>query len=57
MVTNNDTNAQIWTIKADGTVYSQDSNNEFYMRPVIVISGDVIALGKGETEEYYNIIG
>ena len=50
--------AQIWTVKDDGSIISQDASNEFYLRPVVVLDKNTQAIGLGTTNEddYYMII-
>lgn len=50
-----DKNAQIWTVENKGLV-SRDSNNEFYLRPVVVLNSDIESLGTGIEGDYYIII-
>lgn len=58
MLSTDDKNAQIWTIRNDGSIYSQDANNEFYLRPVVVLDKSVQAIGLGTSneEDYYILI-
>ena len=53
-----DKNAQIWTVNSSGAIISQDANNEFYLRPVVVLDKDVQAIGLGTNNEndYYMIV-
>ena len=53
-----DKHAQIWTIRYDGIIISQDANNEFYLRPVVVLDENVQAIGLGTTNEddYYMLV-
>lgn len=46
-----DKNAQIWTIRNDGVIVSQDANNEFYLRPVVYLNSNVEAIGLGISNE------
>lgn len=53
-----DKNAQIWTVNSSGAIISQDANNEFYLRPVVVLDKDVQAIGLGINNEdnYYMLV-
>lgn len=50
--------AQIWTIKDEGYIYSQDASNEFYLRPVVVLDKNQQAVGIGTSNEddYYMLV-
>ena len=50
-----DKNAQIWTVKSNGLV-SHDSNNEYFLRPVVVLNANVEALGIGTVDDCYIIV-
>jgi len=47
------TNAQVWTIGTTGKIVSQDANNMFYLRPVVVLNKDVTATGSGTIDDMY----
>ena len=53
-----DKNAQIWTVNSSGAIISQNANNEFYLRPVVVLDKDVQAIGLGINNEdnYYMLV-
>lgn len=53
-----DKNAQVWTIRDDGAMYSQDATNEYYLRPVVTLKADTRAIGTGKNDEddYYMIV-
>lgn len=40
----NDSNAQVWTNKDNYSIVSQDANNPYYLRPVVVLKSDTMAL-------------
>lgn len=40
----NDSNAQIWTNKDNYSIVSQDANNPYYLRPVVVLESNTMAL-------------
>lgn len=40
----NDSNAQIWTNKDNYSIVSQDANNPYYLRPVVVLNSNTMAL-------------
>lgn len=46
-------NAQIWTISTAGKITSQDANNNFYLRPVVVLSKNISATGTGTINDKY----
>lgn len=49
----NATNAQVWSIKGTGVVYSQDSNYGMFLRPVVTIDKNIEASGSGTLDDYY----
>ena len=49
----NTSNAQMWTISSTGKVLSQDANNSFYLRPVVVLNKDITATGSGTYDDMY----
>lgn len=50
-----DKHAQIWTVKSNGLV-SHDANNEYFLRPVVILKNNVKAIGLGNGDEYYIIV-
>ena len=46
-------NAQIWTVSSSGKITSQDSNNNFYLRPVVVLNKNITATGTGDINDKY----
>ena len=46
-------NAQIWTISSAGKITSQDANNNFYLRPVVVLNKNITATGTGTPDDMY----
>lgn len=46
-------NAQIWTISSAGKITSQDANNNFYLRPVVVLNKNITATGSGDINDKY----
>ena len=58
LLANDDKNAQIWTVKNDGAIYSQDATNEYYLRPVVTLEADTKAFGLGKNDEgdYYTLV-
>lgn len=46
------------TVNSSGAIISQDANNEFYLRPVVVLDKDVQAIGLGINNEdnYYMLV-
>jgi len=53
--TQSDKNAQVWTVESKGLV-SRDANNEYYLRPVVILKNDIEALGTGIEGDYYIIV-
>lgn len=47
------TNAQMWTIDTTGKITSQDANNRFYLRPVVVLNKNITATGTGDINDMY----
>lgn len=47
------TNAQIWTVGTTGKITSQDANNPFYLRPVVVLNKNITAVGTGSYDDAY----
>ena len=47
------TNAQIWTISTSGKITSQDANNNFYLRPVVVLNKNITVTGTGNINDKY----
>ena len=56
ILSTDDKNAQIWTVNTSGAIISQDANNEFYLRPVVVLDKNVQAIGLGTNEDYYMLV-
>ena len=58
ILTVDDKHQQIWTIKGDGVIVSQDANNEFFLRPVVILDSNVQAIGLGTNNEenYYMLV-
>ncbi|MBE6148596.1 MAG: hypothetical protein E7167_03805 [Firmicutes bacterium] len=52
----NDRRQQIWTIRQDGAIYSQDATNEYYLRPVVVLDKTRKAIGTGRPSDAYIIL-
>ena len=48
--------AQIWTINGSGKLESRDANNEFYLRPVVVLKDSTQALGTGLYDNPYILL-
>ncbi len=46
-------NAQIWTVSTAGKITSQDANNNFYLRPVVVLNKNITATGTGNINDKY----
>ena len=46
-------NAQVWTITSAGKITSQDANNPFYLRPVVVLNKNITATGSGTPTDMY----
>lgn len=49
------TNAQVWTVTSTGKLNSQDANNLFYLRPVVVLNKDITATGDGSIDSMYQL--
>lgn len=49
------TNAQVWTVSATGKITSQDANNQFYLRPVVVLDKNISATGEGTIDSMYEL--
>ena len=47
------TNAQIWTVTTSGKITSQDANNRFFLRPVVVLNKNISATGTGTPDDMY----
>lgn len=47
------TNAQMWTVSSTGKITSQDANNRFYLRPVVVLNKNITAIGSGSIDDMY----
>ena len=50
-----DKNAQMWTVQSGGIV-SRDANNEFFLRPIVILNNEIKALGTGIDGDYYTIL-
>ena len=46
-------NAQIWTVSSAGKITSQDANNNFYLRPVVVLNKNITVTGTGNINDKY----
>lgn len=46
-------NAQIWTVSSAGKITSQDANNNFYLRPVVVLNKNITITGTGSLDDKY----
>lgn len=51
----NDKMQQIWTITQNGSIYSQDATNEFYLRTVVVLDENIKATGTGTIDNPYTL--
>lgn len=47
------TNAQMWTVDSNGKITSQDANNRFYLRPIVVLNKNITATGTGSIDDMY----
>jgi len=52
----NATNAQVWSIKNDGTIYSQDASYGMYLRPVVTLDKNIEATGSGNVNGDYYVL-
>lgn len=48
-----DGNAQVWTVTTAGKIASQDANNNYYLRPVVVLNKNITSTGTGNINDKY----
>jgi len=46
----------VWSIKNDGTIYSQDASYGMYLRPVVTLDKNIEATGSGNVNGDYYVL-